>query len=311
MSVQGLQGLFTTMQGTIASLQSTVVALQHKQSGDSSTSTNQLDKFYNNLQQQNTIQTSVSQYGIPALNTVPAQNASTQHGVPVDSLPHIDVITDSLRKNITAGKYVNLATLLIPDMDTKVSENLGVLEFLKRQQKDHRLDRPLNTMQFYRAFGIYKLVMCEAYPQRRAELYLYGADIGDLYDHYGEVFYQYHVKFSKKAAAYMEKGIKVDWSKRHKDLFQLLVGGSKTKLCEHCFQADHQSPFCPTQINIVHSPKQRPVTGQNATTDRKGPPPRVLFKKNGHGQVSCLPGAGSFSEQSIATGTKNSQKPSE
>ena len=137
----------------------------------------------------------------------------------------------------------------------------------------------------------------------------------------------------------MEKGIKVDWSKRHKDLFQLLVGGSKTKLCEHCFQADHQSPFCPTQINIVPSPKQRPVTGQNATTDRKGRP-RVLFKgkeicnnfngdrgcsrvacpfvhvcmkckKNGHGQVSCLPGAGSFSEQSIATGTKNSQKPSE
>ena len=109
MSVQGLQGLFTTMQGTIASLQSTVVALQHKQSGDSSTSTNQLDKFYNNLQQQSTIQTAVSQYGIPALNTVPATNASSQHGVPADSLPHIDVITDSVRKNVTAGKYVNPA----------------------------------------------------------------------------------------------------------------------------------------------------------------------------------------------------------
>ena len=189
MSVQGLQGLFTTIQGTIASLQSTVVALQHKQSDDSSTSTNQLDKFYNNLQQQqSTIPTAVSQYGIPALNTAPAQNASTQHGVPADSLPHIDVITESVRKNITAGKYVNLATLLIPDMDTKVPENLGALEFLKRQQKDHRLDRPLNIMQFYRAFGIYKRVMCEAYPQRRAELDLYEADIGDIYDHYGEVF---------------------------------------------------------------------------------------------------------------------------
>ena len=39
-------------------------------------------------------------------------------------------------------------------------------------------------MQFYRAFGIYKRVMCETYPQRRAEeLDLYEADIGDIYDH--------------------------------------------------------------------------------------------------------------------------------
>ena len=64
-----------------------------------------------------------------------------------------------------------------------------------------------------------------------------------------EIFYQYHVQFSKQAAAYMEKGIKVDLSKRHKDLFQLLVGGVKTKSCDHCGQADHQSPFCPNQID--------------------------------------------------------------
>ena len=57
------------------------------------------------------------------------------------------------------------------------------------------------------------------------------------------------MQFSKQAAAYLEKGIKVDWSKHHKDLFQLLVGGGKTKLCDHCGQADHQSPFCPTQID--------------------------------------------------------------
>ena len=46
---------------------------------------------------------------------------------------------------------------------------------------------------------------------------LYEADIGNIYEHYGEVFYQYHVQFTKQAAAYIEKGIKVDWSKRHKD----------------------------------------------------------------------------------------------
>ena len=97
--------------------------------------------------------------------------------------------------------------------------------------------------------------MCEAYPQRRDELDLYEADIGSIFDHYGEVFYQYHVQFTRQAAAYMEKGIKVDWSKRHRDLFQLLIGGCKTKVCDHCFQADHQSPFCPTQINAAQSYK--------------------------------------------------------
>ena len=41
--------------------------------------------------------------------------------------------------NITGGKYVNLAALLIPDMDTsKVHENRDAFELLKRQQRDHR-----------------------------------------------------------------------------------------------------------------------------------------------------------------------------
>ena len=76
--------------------------------------------------------------------------------------------------------------------------------------------------------------MCEAFPQRRDELNLYEADIANIYEDYGDLFYQYHVQFSRQATAYMEKGIKIDWSKRHKDLFQLLVGGAKTKLCDHC-----------------------------------------------------------------------------
>ena len=67
--------------------------------------------------------------------------------------------------------------------------------------------------------------MCEAFPQCRLELDLYEADIGNIYHHYGDIFYQYHVHFSKKAAAYKEKGFKANWSKRNKDELQLLVGG--------------------------------------------------------------------------------------
>ena len=101
--------------------------------------------------------------------------------------------------------------------------------------------------------------MCETYPQRRPELDLYEADIGSIYE---EIFYQYHCQFTKKAAAYLEKGI-------NKDLFQLVVGGVRTKLCEHCFQSDHQSPFCPTQYNV-----QGPINNgrrQNDTVRRKHP----------------------------------------
>ena len=120
-----------------------------------------------------------------------------------------------------------MACLLIPDYEASVTsyENLSGLEFLKRDRRDHRLDRALSITQFFKAFGIYKRVMSEAYRLRRTELDWYEADIGNIYEHFGDIFYQYHVQFSKRAAAYMEKGIKVDWSKRHKDLFQLLIGG--------------------------------------------------------------------------------------
>ena len=98
-------------------------------------------------------------------------------------------------------------------------KDMNGLEFLQRDRKDHHLDRALTITQFYKAFGIYKRVMCEVYPLRKPELDLYKADIGNIFQHYGDIFYQYHVQFSKQAAAYLEKGVKVDRSKRHKDLF--------------------------------------------------------------------------------------------
>lgn len=222
---QSTLGIVSSMQNAISALQGTINTLIQKQAV--SDSTNHLKDFYKD------------------------KSTNQNNGVAADELPHIDVVTDSVRKNIVTGKYVNLACLLIPDFDApSVSyDTLNGLEILKKDKRDHRLDRALSITQFFKAFGIYKRVMCEAFPLRRSELDLYEADIGNIFEHYGDIFYQYHVQFSKRAAAYMEKGIKIDWSKRHKDLFQLLVGGAKTKFCEHCLQVDHQSPFCPSQIN--------------------------------------------------------------
>ncbi|MEW8548788.1 MAG: hypothetical protein AB2693_35255 [Candidatus Thiodiazotropha sp.] len=328
-SQSGLIGIVSAMQGTITSLQSTINNLLLQQNSSAGPGANYLEQYYNGTNQRST-------------NSV---NQSQIQGIAADNLPHIDVVTDSVRKNIISGKYVNLASLLIPDYDTSKlpTDSMVAVELLKRQQRDHRLDRALTITQFFKAFGVYKRIMCEAFPQRRDELDLYEADIGNIYEHYGDIFYQYHVQFSRQAAAYMMKGIKVDWSKRHKDLFQLLIGGTKTKLCEYCFQADHQSPFCPTQINVSRPLKQRPNLGLDSTKEGNRDSygrSRVTFKGKeicnnfngekgctrsacafehickkckgpGHGQYTCHPQTVTGSGQSKSGGDKNKHKSSE
>ena len=268
MLLQNTIGMVSSLQSTVSALQSTINSLLVKQTSSEKPS-NQLELFYKDK---------------TVTSLVPSANMNQDNGVAADELPHVDVVNESVKKNIISGKYVNLACLLIPDYEASVTsyENLSGLEFLKRDRRDHRLDRALSISQFFKAFGIYKRVMSEAYPLRRTELDLYEADIGNIYEHFGDIFYQYHVQFSKRAAAYMEKGIKVDWSKRHKDLFQLLIGGAKTKLCEHCAQADHQSPFCPSQINeqIPSNAKKsftKVLSKQDSSRDIHGRP-RLFYK---------------------------------
>ena len=264
-----------------------------KQSATGTETKNNLDKFYNAMPV-----TTERQQVQPVTGLTPIMSNS---GVAADELPHIDVVTDSAKRNIITGKYVNLACLLIPDFEApKAStDEMNGLEFLRRDRKDHRLDRDI--IQFYKAFGIYKRIMCEAYPLRRNEIDLYEADIGIIFEHYENIFYQYHVQFSKQAAAYLEKGIKVDWSKRDKDLFQLLVSGVKTNSCDHCGQADHQNPFCSIQIdqsfpsgieNFSDGAKREP------SHDRRGRP-RVMHKgkeicNNFNSVKGCLIAACSF-----------------
>ena len=81
------------------------------------------------------------------------QTRSNSYGLPADNLPYVDVVLDSVKKNIIAGKYVNLASLLIPDYESSLVDN----------------------------------------PQRWDELDFYEADIDRIYEHYGSVLYQYHV----------------------------------------------------------------------------------------------------------------------
>ena len=95
--IQNTLGMVSTMQSTISSLQSTINTLLLKQPAARQEKPNQLEHFYRDK----TIQ--------PLTSPAPA----ACNGVAADELPHTDVTTHSVKKNILSGKYVNLVCLLI------------------------------------------------------------------------------------------------------------------------------------------------------------------------------------------------------
>ena len=128
--VQNTLGMITSMQTAISTLQFTVNTLITKQPVSGLETKNNLDKFYNAI-----LVTSEQQ----AVQPVTPIMSKTNSGVTVaaDKLPHIDVVTNSVKRNIITGKYINLACLLIPDFEApKASINdMNGLEFLRRQER--------------------------------------------------------------------------------------------------------------------------------------------------------------------------------
>lgn len=165
-------------------------------------------------------------------------HTSRKFGTHPEDLPQMELISNSLRKQILEGKDVNLASLLIPYYEIRESEKE------KTEKEDSRLKRNLTIAEFLTAFGKYKRTMCQAFPNRRDELDHYEAIIVDLYNVYGERFYEYHKLFSlRSASALAVHKIKVDWSVRDRNLVQLIA--SRSKSCSICSEVSHDSKFCP------------------------------------------------------------------
>lgn len=149
---------------------------------------------------------------------------SQKFGVSPEDLPHMDLLSSSLRKQIVEGRDVNLATLLIPYHKTNNKD---------KDKDDIRLKRPLSITEFITAFGKYKRVMCQSFPERREELDKYEAIIIEIYNLYGDKFYEYHKLFYLKSAnALSLHKLKVDWSVMDRDLLQLVSSGAKSKFCK-------------------------------------------------------------------------------
>ncbi|KAL3876519.1 hypothetical protein ACJMK2_034361 [Sinanodonta woodiana] len=179
----------------------------------------------------------------------------TPRGYSAESLPFVETVSPQLRKNIVAGRDINLAALLIPYYTgSGVIESFDA-EGVKSGKPDPRINRALSLGEFIQAFGIYKNIMCNAFPRRRQELDLYERDIVEMATRYqGNGFYEYHKKFSLDAAAHLRyNNIVVDWSIRNNTLFCNIFANSKPNACSGCGSTFHGSEFCNQRsLNIYH-----------------------------------------------------------
>ena len=141
------------------------------------------------------------------------------------------------------------------------------------RKPDHRLNKILDLSSFMKAFGIYKSVMTEVYPQRQKELDLYERNIIDMGMRYpGSGFYEYHKQFSAKAAAYLQQhNIKIDWSIRDNILYTNIFTGQQASSCRLCHSLSHATSFCPQSLHDHRLPTSRHENNQQSkSTDTRG-----------------------------------------
>lgn len=161
----------------------------------------------------------------------------TADGLPPDMLPHIDVVSQSLRKSIVEGKDVNLSTLLIPGYDNESPDG----------RTDRRLCDPLTLAEFIMAYGKYKRIMCDHFPRRQKELDLYEGNLIRISNLYGQqAFNDYHKMFSAKSAETIRMAnTKLDWSFLDQELYAVVTAGRKAKTCDLCGSVTHGTNQCP------------------------------------------------------------------
>ncbi|CAG2191955.1 unnamed protein product [Mytilus edulis] len=172
----------------------------------------------------------------------------TPRGYSAESLPFVETVTPQLRRNIISGMDINLSSLLIPyyvGMGTTDGEDKSETSSF-HTKPDPRLNRSLTIGEFIQAFGIYKNIMCSAFPHRRSELDTYERDIVDMASRYpGNGFYEYHRRFSLDSAAHLRyNNMAVDWSIRNNTLFCNIFTNIRPNTCNNCGSTFHTSGFC-------------------------------------------------------------------
>ena len=188
------------------------------------------------------------------------------YGVSPDMLPHMDIVSSSVKKAILQGKDINLSMLLITGFEiNKADKEKGV---------DKRLQEKLNISEFLTAFGKYKRIMGDAYPDRKKELDLYEGIIIGIHNSHGDAFYDYHKLFSAKCAEALKNGIKVDWSLMDMRVYGLVTAGRRAKSCDLCSSVAHATGQCDRMNNGSNDnqifPKRAATSQANKDNDVRG-----------------------------------------
>nr|XP_055074593.1 uncharacterized protein LOC129454107 [Misgurnus anguillicaudatus] len=190
--------------------------------------------------------------------------------------PAAVTVSQKMRSDIINGKNINLAALLLPSpaVDRQMVDCGDVAVYLKTS--DPRLHRNLSFCEFVTAFGTYRDIMCQVFPERREELDIYLAMLADLNLRYGgTLFYEYHKSFSAKAASFVTLfNTKLDWSITDSELLVRHFGGQKTLACAVCSSHGHSAPFCPKTLTARAAPA---VHGADSAHLLQGPASKICL----------------------------------
>ncbi|XP_033761968.1 uncharacterized protein LOC117343634 [Pecten maximus] len=185
-----------------------------------------------------------------------SQSFITRHtgpnGIPPDLMPHLDIVSPSLRKHILEGKDVNLSTLLIPGYELSLPQNSCPHSHIK---VDKRLTERLTISEFILAFGKYRRIVTDVFKQRQLELDMYESLIIRINTCYGEqAFNDYHKLFSAKAAeALRVNNTKLNWGLTDSAIYAMVTAGCKPKSCELCNSITHATQQCDKVNGSTHT----------------------------------------------------------
>ncbi len=192
--------------------------------------------------------------GVGALGGSPLGQAINSNGKRISSslVPEIDIVPPNVKKDILLGKDINLAVLLLPLHERQHASHLngeiqvGDDTFILKAKRDNRMNINLTIGDFVKAFNIYKNVIVEEQPGRRAELDAYLSNMIRMASQFpGFIYYNYHREFSARAAdLWINHNIPLDWSELDPRIASRHTAGCKANACSICQSHDHSTDFC-------------------------------------------------------------------
>ena len=200
--VTGIVNSMQSMEQTLMGLQQTVLKLitdksEPNNKTNENSKGNSLSSAYAALRKESVGQATASSATTPNA-TGGYRFPISEFGVPLECIPHVDIVSDVLKKKIWEGKDINLAALLIPKFDDKNHNEPSPAGLtVNLNQEDSRLAKSLNISEFITAFGKYKRMMYMKFPEKRVELDRYEANIVDISNVYGGNFTTITANFHK------------------------------------------------------------------------------------------------------------------